>query len=256
MRADVPLGDVKLAGKRCLVTGGSRGLGRAIGVALARAGAKVAFTWSRRDDDADEARRVIAEVAGGIEPMGFKGSVADAAHAKATVGAVVKAWGGLDVLVNAAGTMQILPFALIEEQDWDYVMDVNAKGAYLFTREALRPMIRQKQGSILCIGAFSDGRGIAMPPHFAASKAALRGFTEALARDVGSYNIRVNYLAPGLLDVGLARRLPEGRAEEYARHCALGRLGSAEEIAKLAAWLVSDENTFITGARVVADGGI
>ena len=249
-------GKARLAGKRCLVTGGSRGLGRAIGIALARAGAKVAFTFSRRDADADEARRAIAEAAGGIEPLVFKGSVADAAHAKATVADVVRAWGGLDVLVNAAGTMQILPFALIEEQDWDHVMDVNAKGAYLFTREALRPMIRQKQGQILCIGAFSEGRGIAMPPHFAASKAALRGFTEALARDVGAYNIRVNYLAPGLLDVGLARRLPEGRAEEYARHCALGRVGTAQEVAELAAWLVSDENTFITGARVVADGGI
>lgn len=247
-------GGKMLAGKRCLVTGGSRGLGRAIAIAFAREGAKVAFTWSRRDEDAEEAKSAITEAGG--DPLMFKGSVADSAHAKATVGAVVKAWGGLDVLVNAAGTMQILPFALIEEQDWDYVMDVNAKGAYLFTREALRPMIRQKQGQIVCIGAFSEGRGIAMPPHFAASKAALRGFAEALAKDVGTYNIRVNYLAPGLLDVGLARRLPEGRAEEYARHCALGRLGTAEEIAAIATWIVSDENTFITGARVVADGGI
>jgi len=254
MRADGHESNGRLAGKRCLVTGGSRGLGRAIGIALAQAGAKVAFTYSRRDDDAEEARKAIAEA--GIEPMVFKGSVADAAHAKATVGAVVKAWGGLDVLVNAAGTMQILPFALIEEQDWDHVMDVNAKGAYLFAREALRPMIRQKQGQILSIGTFSEGRGVAMPPHFAASKAALRGFTEALARDVGAYNIRVNYLAPGLLDVGLARRLPEGHAEQYARHCALGRLGTAKEIAEIAAWIVSDENTFITGARLVADGGI
>jgi NAD(P)-dependent dehydrogenase (short-subunit alcohol dehydrogenase family) len=258
MRASGVLGtgERRLDGKRCLVTGGSRGLGRAIAVALARAGAKVAFTWSRRDADAEEARKLVAEAAGGTEPMLFKGSVVDGAHAKATVGALVEAWGGLDVLVNAAGTMQLLPFALIEEQDWDHVMDVNVKGAYLFAREALRPMIRQKRGQILCIGAFSEGRGIAMPPHFAASKAALRGFTEALARDVGAYNIRVNYLAPGLLDVGFARRLPEGRAEDYARHCALGRVGTAAEIAEIAAFLVSDENTFITGARVVADGGI
>jgi 3-oxoacyl-[acyl-carrier protein] reductase len=245
-----------LAGKRCLVTGGSRNLGRAICVKLAREGAKVAFTWSKRADDAHLARRVIAEASGGEEPLVFQGSVADAAHAKATVDAVVKAWGGLDVLVNAAGTMQVLPVALIEERDWDLVMDVNVKGAYLFSREALRPMIRQKQGQILSIGVFSEGRGLAMPPHFAAAKAALRGFTEALARDVGSYGIRVNYLAPGLLSVGMARRLPEGRAEEYRKHCALGRLGTAEEIADAAAWIVSDENTFMTGARVVIDGGI
>lgn len=247
-----------LAGKRCLVTGGSRNLGRAICVKLAREGAKVAFTWSKRAEDAAEARGVIAAASEGEgeEPLVFQGSVADAAHAKATVDAVVKAWGGLDVLVNAAGTMQVLPIALIEERDWDLVMDVNVKGAYLFSREALRPMIRQRKGQILSIGVFSEGRGLPMPPHFAAAKAALRGFTEALARDVGSYGIRANYLAPGLLSVGTARRLPEARAEDYKEHCALGRLGTAEEIAEAAAWLVSDENTFMTGARVVIDGGI
>jgi 3-oxoacyl-[acyl-carrier protein] reductase len=245
-----------LAGKRCIVTGGSRNLGREIGLALVRAGAKVAFTFSKRTDDAADARRLLTEASGGAEPLVFQGSVADAAHVKATVDAVVKAWGGLDILINAAGTMQILPIALIEERDWDLVMDVNVKGAFLFSREALRPMIRQKRGQILSIGAFSEGRGVAMPPHFAAAKAALRGFTEALARDVGTYGIRVNYLAPGLLDMGLSRRLPEGRAEEYRSHCALGRLGAAAEIAAAAVWMVSDENTFMTGARVVADGGI
>lgn len=245
-----------LAGKRCIVTGGSRNLGLEIGLALSRRGARVAFTWSRRASDAEAACRLIAEASGGALPLSFQGSVADAAHARATVAAVVQAWGGLDVLVNAAGTMQVLPIALIEESDWDHVMDVNVKGAYLFSREALRPMIRQKKGSILSIGAFSEGRGIAMPPHFAAAKAALRGFTEALARDVGSYGIGVNYLAPGLLDKGMSRRLPEGHAEAYRRHNALGRLGTAAEVAEAAAWLVSDENTFMTGAKVVADGGI
>jgi 3-oxoacyl-[acyl-carrier protein] reductase len=246
----------RLAGKRCIVTGGSRNLGLEIGLALARCGAKVAFTFSKRAEDAAVARRLIAEASGGEEPLVFQGSVADAAHAKASVDAVVKAWGGLDVLIHAAGVMQALPFALIEEADWDLVMNVNVKGAYLFAREAVRPMIRQKQGQILSIGAFSEGRGVAMPPHFAASKAALRGFSEALARDVGAYGIRVNYLAPGLLDKGLSRRLPEARVEQYRTHCALGRLGAAAEIAAAAAWIVSDENTFMTGAKVVADGGI
>src|SRR5262245_5624409 len=102
MRQDPRTGEAMLAGKRCLITGGSRGLGRAIGVAFARAGANVAFTFSRRDEDAEEARRAIAEASGGVNPLVLKGSVTDASHAKQAVGAILSAWGGLDVLVNAA----------------------------------------------------------------------------------------------------------------------------------------------------------
>ena len=114
-------------------------------------------------------------------------------------------WGGIDVLVNNAGINQVLPIALLEEADWDAVMDVNVKGAYLFSRAALKPMIRARRGHILNIGSFASERMIEAPVHYAAAKSALRGFTEALAREVGRYNIQVNLLAPGLLDAGLSR---------------------------------------------------
>ncbi len=243
-----------LDGKRCLVTGGSRGLGRAIGVAFARYGARVAFTYSTDDADAEDAKRAIAEA--GCEPLVFKGSVADAAHARATADAVAKAWGGIDVLVCNAAMTQILPISLLEEADWDLVMDVNVKGTYLFARAVLRHMIRQKRGSILTIGNFASERVIEAPLHYAASKSALRGLTEALAREVGRHGVRVNLLAPGLLERGLSQTLPQHRVDEFTDQSALHRLGRLDEIAELAVWLVSDDASFVSGSKLVADGGL
>jgi 3-oxoacyl-[acyl-carrier protein] reductase len=241
---------VLLENKRCLITGGSRNLGRAIGIAMARAGARVAFTYSTNDADAEQARALI-----GPDTLAFRGSVDDGAHAKATVAAVVAAWGGLDVLVNNAGITQILPMALIEEADWDRVMSVNVKGAYLFTRAALRPMIKARAGCILNIGAFGEGRVIHAPVHYAASKAALAGFTDALARDVGRYGILVNMLSPGLLEAGIGQSAPAARLSEYIEQSPARRFGSVDEIAEMAVWLVSGRNSFMTGVHVPVDGG-
>lgn len=244
----------RLAGKRCLVTGGSRGLGLALCEALARAGARVAFTFSRNVDDAEAARARLREA--GAEPLLFQGSVADAAHVHKTVAELTASWGGIDVLINNAGVTQILPIALLEEADWDRVMDINVKGAYLYSRAVLKSMIRARAGHILTIGSFASERVIEAPVHYAAAKSALRGFTEALAREVGRYNIQVNLLSPGLLDVGLARLLPRHRITEYVSHCPLHRLGTARELAEIAVFLVSDENSLMTGAKIVADGGL
>lgn len=241
---------------RCLVTGGSRNLGRALCVAFARAGARVAFTFHERADEAAETGRLLVEVSG-ERPLVFQGSVADAGHASEVVAELVRAWGGVDVLVNNAALFQPMPFALIEEADWDRIMDVGAKGPYLFARAALRPMLRQRRGHILNIGAFSEGRSSArLPPHFAAAKAALHGFTRALALEVGERGIQVNYLAPGLLAAGMAQRIPEGRLREFAAHAAQPRLATAEDIAAIATFLVSPDNSFMSGANILSDGGV
>ena len=244
----------RLEGKRCLVTGGSRGLGRAICEAFATAGAKVAFTFRTDTSDAEAARASL--VALGCEPLVFQGSVADSAHVKETVAAVSSAWGGIDVLVNNAGITQILPIALLEEADFDAVMAVNVKGPYLYSRAVLRSMIRAKAGHILNIGSFASERVIEAPVHYAAAKSALRGMTEALAREVGRYNIKVNLLSPGLLDCGLAKMLPKHRVQEYLANTSLGRLGTAREVADTATFLVSDDNSFMAAAKIVADGGL
>jgi len=243
-----------LAGKRCLVTGGSRGLGRAICEAFVAAGARVAFTFRTDTRDAADATAKLVEL--GAEPLVFQGNVADAAHVKDTVAAVVAAWGGIDILVNNAGITQILPIALLEEADFDAVMAVNVKGPYLMSRAVLRSMIRARSGHILNIGSFASERVIEAPIHYAAAKSALRGMTEALAREVGRYNIKVNLLSPGLLDCGLARMLPKHRVQEYLAQSSLGRLGTAKELADLATFLVSDDNSFMAAAKIVADGGL
>ncbi|MDP2305888.1 MAG: SDR family oxidoreductase [Pseudomonadota bacterium] len=238
-------------GLRCLVTGGSRGLGRAVCEALVRGGARVAFTFSRSQHDAEDTLAAL-----GPHARAFKGSVADPLHAEAVVKALVAEWGGLDVLVNNAGINQVLPVALIEEADWDAVMNVNAKGTFLFSRAALRPMIRAKRGHIVSIGAFSEGRVVEAPVHYAMSKAAVRGMTEALAREVGRHGIQVNLVAPGLMDVGQSRGLPQHRLDEYTGQNPLGRLLTPAEVADVVVWLVTHDNRGITGARIAADGGI
>jgi NAD(P)-dependent dehydrogenase (short-subunit alcohol dehydrogenase family) len=173
-----------------------------------------------------------------------------------TVASLIETWGGIDVLVNNAGPTQILPLALLEEADWDAVMNSNVKGAYLFSRAVLKSMIRSRSGHIINVGTFASERVVEAPIHYAAAKSALRGMTEALAREVGRYNIKINLVAPGLLDVGLSRMLPKHRIDEYLSQCPMGRVGTAEELAESMVFLVSDENSFMTGAKLVFDGGL
>ena len=168
----------------------------------------------------------------GRRALSFQGDVSLAAHATDVMRAVTAAWGGIDVLVNNAGVTQVLPIAMIDEGEWDLVMDSHVKGAYLFSRAALKSMIRAKSGSILCIGSFASERVTESPVHYATAKAALRGFTESLAKEVGRHGIRVNLIAPGLLDVGLGASLLPHRLAEYRGQAALGRTGKVEEVAR------------------------
>jgi len=245
---------MQLEGKRCLVTGGSRNLGRAICLSLAKEGAKVAFTYRKNDVDAKETARLIEEHA--PPALVFRGDVSDARHAREVVDGVVDAWGGLDILINNAGMTQLLPFALIEEADWKLVCDVNVKGVFLFCREAVKHMVHAGTGKIVNITTFGEGRSVDAPVHFAASKAAVRGFTEAFAREMGHHGITANCLAPGLTDGGLSARLPESRRRDYVKNSAMRRLGALEEMAKIVLWMVSDDQGFMTGATIVADGGL
>lgn len=243
-----------LAGQRCLVTGGTRNFGRALALALGRAGAKVAITYHQRDEDAQSTRQELEAL--GVEVLVFKGSVSDSTHVNETIKAIVAAWGGLDVLINNASTMQVLPIALLEEKDWDAVMETNVKGAYLFSRAALRPMIKARGGHILNVGAFAAERNVGAPVHYVASKAALQAFSHALAKEVGRYDIKVNCLVPGLMNMGMSGRIPRYHLQEYRDHSALGELVDAVSLAQMVVWLVSPQNTLMTGARVVIDNGL
>jgi NAD(P)-dependent dehydrogenase (short-subunit alcohol dehydrogenase family) len=243
-----------LPGKRILVTGASRGLGRAFCAAFAAEGARVAFTWTR--DEEGMAGTAAAVAAAGGEARAFRVSVLHAEATAAMVKELESSWGAIDVLVNNAGISQNLPLALLEEEDWDRVMDVNVKGTFLTSRAVLRGMIRRKAGVVLNVGSLAGERMIEAPVHYCASKAAIRGLTEALAKEVARHGIRVLCLAPGLLEGGVGANVPEHRLRDYLKHCALARVGTYAEVARLGAYLVSDGCAYVTGETIVADGGV
>lgn len=243
-----------LLGTRALITGGSRGLGRAIVTAFVKAGAKVAFSYAQSDDDAARTKEEATALGG--EARAYKTSVLDKKGTAAMVRDVEAAFGGIDILVNNAGVSHNVPLALIDEEDFDRVMDVNVKGTFLMSRAVLRGMIRKKAGVILNVGSLAGVRMIEAPIHYCASKAAVTGLTRAMAKEVARHNVRVLCIAPGLLEEGMGRNLPDHRLADYLHHCALGRLGALEEAAELAVFLVSDRNSYMTGETVVLDGGI
>jgi NAD(P)-dependent dehydrogenase (short-subunit alcohol dehydrogenase family) len=244
-----------LDGRIAWVTGGSRGLGRAIAITFAREGAQVAINYARAEKEAAETLAAIR--AHGVRGWSFPVSVLDKAGLQGLVRSVeAEAGAPIDILVNNAGVSQVVPVALMEEEDWDKVMDTTAKGAFLASQAVMRGMIRLRRGKILNIGSLAGVKMMQAPVHYSAAKAALRGFTEALAKEIGGYGITVNCLAPGILDEGVSGNLPPKRLEEYLRHCALGRVGTLQEVAEMAAMLVSDRNGYMNGATVVLDGAV
>ncbi len=261
----------RLAGKAVIVTGGSRGLGRAIAIAAARDGARVAFSYARDEAAAREAVGAIEAAIADAEPrlraagappspgplaLSFRARAFDVAETDAMVRAAEQAFGAIDVLVNNAGVSQALPLALLEEDDFDHVMRVNVKGAFVTSRAVLRGMIRRKSGVIVNIGSLAGGRMLDAPIHYATSKAALEGMTRAMAKEMARHGVRVVCLAPGLLEDGLGKNLPPHRLADYLHHCALGRVGTFAEVAEACVMLASPEASYLTGAVVAMDGGV
>lgn len=236
-----------LDGRTALVTGGSRGLGRAICTTFAREGARVAFNYARSDDDA---AKTLAEL--GPLASAHKVSVLD----KAGLAQIVRDLGTVDILVNNAGFGQVVPVALMEEDDWDQMLDTHVKGAFLATQAVLRTMVRERYGRIINIGSLAGIKMMQAPVHYATAKAALKGFTESLAKEIGRYGITVNCVAPGILDEGVSDHLPPARRDEYLRHCALRRTGTLAEAADVVAFVASERNSYMNGATVVVDGAV
>ena len=243
-----------LDGKVALVTGSSRGLGRAIARVLAREGADVAVNYAR--DEAAAAAAVDELHALGRRAWAHRASVSDKAAVRAMVAAVVEQAGGIDILVNNAGHGQVVPLALMEEEDWDSMMSTHLKGAFLCTQAVLRGMVKRRAGRIINVSSLAGVKMMEAPVHYATAKAGLNGFTESLAKEIGRYGITVNAVAPGILDEGVSDNLPEARKEEYLRHCAMRRVGTLEEAAEVVAFLASDRASYLNGATIVIDGAV
>lgn len=244
----------RLENKRVLITGGARGLGRALCLSAAQSGAQVAFTYHRSEEAAVALAKELEGT--GQTPLVGCVSATDEQAISDFVKRVDETWGGVDVLVNNAGVTDNYPLALLEAEDFDRVIAVNLRGSFLMAREVLRRMIRQKSGVVLNIGSLAGERMLEAPIHYSASKAGVRGMTESMAKDVARHNVRVLCLAPGLLEGGVGQNLPEHRLNDYLEHCALGRVGTFKEVAAFATFLVSDENSYMTGNTLVMDGGI
>jgi NAD(P)-dependent dehydrogenase (short-subunit alcohol dehydrogenase family) len=243
---------VLLEGRVALVTGGSRGLGRAICQVLAREGARVAFNYLRSDA---EAETTLASLPGESHSA-HKVSVLDKAGLVELAKLLDTKHGKIDILVNNAGHGQVVPLALMEEADWDQMLDTHVKGAFLATQAVLRTMVRERYGRVVNVSSLAGVKMMQAPVHYATAKAALKGFTESLAKEVGRYGITINAIAPGILDAGVSDHLPPARREEYLRHCALRRTGTLEEAAEVVAFLASSRSSYMNGATVVVDGAV
>ncbi|MEK6625551.1 MAG: SDR family NAD(P)-dependent oxidoreductase, partial [Bdellovibrionota bacterium] len=252
------LGDfmrINLENCKAIVTGGSRGLGRSIVLELAKCGAQVVFTYSNNDQEADKTVQMVRDLTG-QKVIAIKASATDRMGLLESVKKLMQEWKSVDVLINNAGVSEFLPLALMEEAEWDRTLDTNLKGVYLTTKAVIQHMIRNRQGHILNIGSLAGARLLAAPIDYCSSKAGVIGFTEALAKEVGRYQIKVNCLAPGILDGGVAKGIPENKYVEFMEQISLHRPGTFDEVARFVAFLVSSKNSYMSGATIIMDGGL
>jgi 3-oxoacyl-[acyl-carrier protein] reductase len=243
-----------LTGKVALVTGGSRGIGRAISLALAAQGAHVAVNYVSHRDAADE---VVTSIAGcGGQAVAIAGDVSKSADAKRLVDETIAAFEGLHILVNNAGLTQDDLLLRMSEEAWDRVLDVDLRGAYLCTKVALRPMIRQRWGRVINIASVAGLVGNAGQANYAAAKAGLIGLTKSVAKEVASRNVTANAVAPGLVRTAMTEDLTEGQQRAVVQMVPLGRWATPEEIAPAVVFLASEEAGYITGSVLTVDGGL
>jgi 3-oxoacyl-[acyl-carrier protein] reductase len=245
---------MNLKEKNCLVTGGSRGIGKSIALTLAQLGANVAITYARSVEAAAE---VVSEIeAKGVKGMSFQADAIDFARAEEVISEIVKEWGTLDVLVNNAGITKDNLILRMDEQAWDDVITTNLKSIFNYSKAATKPMMRARGGSVINISSVVGISGNAGQSNYAASKAGIIGFTKSFAKELASRNIRANVVAPGYILTEMTEKLSEKVLDTIKKETPLGRAGDPEEISNVVAFLASDLSSYITGEVVRVDGGM
>jgi 3-oxoacyl-[acyl-carrier protein] reductase len=243
-----------LKDKVAIVTGGTRGIGKAIALMLAKEGADVAFTYLKSTKEAEELSAEITKL--GRKSLPLQIDVRDFDKAKELIEKVRDTFGRLDILVNNAGITKDKALMLMAKEDWQEVLDTNLGGTFNVTRQAIITFLKQKSGDIINITSVSGVAGMARQTNYAASKAGIIGFTKSLAKEVAAYNIRVNAVAPGFIETDMLSGLKEEFKLELLKKIPLGRLGKAEDVACVVKFLLSNAANFITGQTIIVDGGL
>jgi 3-oxoacyl-[acyl-carrier protein] reductase len=243
-----------LENKTVLITGATRGIGKGIAETFAKQGAHVAFTFSSSVEAATALEKELA--ANGVKAKGYQSNAADFAAAQELAAAVLEEFGSIDVLINNAGITKDNLLMRISEEDFDKVIEINLKSVFNLTKAVIRPMMKQRSGSIINMSSVVGVQGNAGQTNYAASKAGMLGFTKSVALELGSRNIRCNAIAPGFIETEMTAKLDEKVVDGWRQAIPLKRGGAPEDIANACVFLASDMSAYITGQTLNVDGGM
>ena len=243
-----------LEGKTAIITGASRGIGKGIAQVFAEQGANIAFTYSASVEAANELEKELNDL--GIKAKGYQSNAANFDQAQQLAADVLKEFGSIDVLINNAGITKDNLLMRISEEDFDKVIEVNLKSVFNLTKAVIRPMMKQRQGSIINMSSVVGVKGNAGQTNYAASKAGIIGFSKSVALELGSRNIRSNVIAPGFIETEMTAKLDEDTVKGWREAIPLKRGGTPEDIANVCVFLASDMSAYMTGQTLNVDGGM
>lgn len=243
-----------LKGKNCLITGGSRGIGRSIAERFSALGANVAITYARSAEAAEEVVESLKK--NGVKARSYQADAVQFDAAGEVIQSITDEWGSLDVLVNNAGITRDNLILRMNEQQWDEVINTNLKSIFNYSKAAAKPMMRARGGSIINIGSVVGISGNAGQSNYSASKAGMIGFTKSFAKELASRGIRANVVAPGYILTEMTEKLDENLLKSIQNETPLGRAGKPEEVSNTVAFLASDLSSYITGEVIRVDGGM